>query len=385
MIPYSKQTINDQDVDAVLNVISQKFITQGPQVSIFEEDICKTVHADYAVACNSATSALHIACLALDISSNDLVWTSPISFVASANAARYCGAEIDFVDIDPDTNNISITALSQKLETAASSGKLPKCLIVVHLCGLSCDMEQIAALSKQYGFYIIEDASHALGAQYKGKPVGMGEWSDLCVFSFHAVKIITTAEGGVVTTNNPALNKKLMSLRSHGIIRDNKENEFGVPPEIFYRQIELGYNYRMSELHAALGVSQLKRLHDFHHERQKIFEYYQQNIKNKLVTLPLVFEDKISSHHLFVIKVLNDNETNHRNQLFDLMKREGIQTNLHYIPIFLHPDFKQFNINPENFPNAMDYFYTALSIPLYPYMSDNDKDHVVETINGYEA
>ena len=385
MIPYSKQTLNQDDVDAVLEVLSQKFITQGPQVTVFENEICKTVSANHAVACNSATSALHIACLALDIGPGDMVWTSPISFVASANAARYCGADIDFVDIDPDTNNIAADVLSQKLKNAAAQNKLPKCIIVVHLCGLPCDMEEISALAKEYGIYVIEDASHALGAQYQGKSVGNGDFSDLCVFSFHAVKIITTAEGGIVTTNSPDLHQKLIALRSHGIIRDGAENEFGVPSDIFYRQTQLGYNYRMSELHAALGVSQLQRLDTFYQERQKTFDHYCQHIRNDHIVLPHGYDDRQSSHHLFVIKAPMQGQDNIRNALFHYMKAEGIQTNLHYIPIFLHPDFKQYGIDPDDFPNAMRYFNTALSIPLFPFMTTEDRDHVVAVINGFEA
>jgi len=385
LIPYSKQYIDQEDVDAVTAVLGQKFITQGPQTQVFEKQICDIVDAKYSVACNSATSALHLACLAMDIQKNDLVWTSPISFVASANAARYCGAEIDFVDINYETNNICPTSLKEKLSSAKAENKLPKLLIVVHLCGLPCDMKAISSVAQEYGVSIIEDASHALGAKYNGKPIGNCEYSEMCVFSFHAVKIVTTAEGGVVTTQNPKLYKKLATLRSHGIIRETKNNKYDIPNEIFYEQIQLGFNYRMSEIHAALGISQLKKLKIFHKSRCETFKYYLKNIDNRLITLPYFAKSYISAHHLFVIKIEKLNNKNLRNNLFNLMKKNKIQTNLHYIPIFLQPDFLRFSIDPCLYPNAMRYFETALSIPIFPKMREDERNKIVNILNNFKG
>ena len=385
LIPYSRQSIGQEDINSVVEALSQKLITQGPQVKNFETSVCQVVNSKFASACNSATSGLHMACMALGVTSTDIVWTSAISFVASANAARYCGAQIDFVDIDPVTNNISIELLKKKLKAASVENRLPKCLIVVHLSGLPCDLREISFLAKEYDFRVIEDASHALGASYFGAPIGSGEYSDMCVFSFHAVKIITTAEGGVVTTNCSRLAEKLNILRSHGIVRDGNNNDYDVPPEIFYRQVTLGYNYRMSEMGAALGISQIKKLETFSVKRQKIFERYQAEISNDLVALPVCQEDRVSSNHLFVIKLKALHRHNARNLLFEEFSKQGIQTNLHYIPIFLHPDFEKYRVDKKHFPNSMEYFQNALSIPMFPDMTQKQIDKVINILNDFRV
>jgi UDP-4-amino-4,6-dideoxy-N-acetyl-beta-L-altrosamine transaminase len=382
MIPYGKQSIFSKDIEAVVSVLESEYLTQGPQCILFEEDFCKQVSAGFAVSANSATSSLHIACLALDIGPDDIVWTSPISFVASSNCALYCGASIDFVDIDSNTNNICIDTLREKLIVADASGKLPKVLIPVHLAGHSCDMKAIHLLSLKYGFKIIEDASHATGAKHLGSYVGCCQYSDIAVFSFHPVKIITAGEGGMAVTNNANYALKMGSLRSHGITRD--PNLMTIKPDgpWFYQQIDLGFNYRMTDIHAALGRSQLKRLDDFVEQRRAIANRYFVELQDENLILPIENKDIYSSYHLFIIKVPDREGVFSRNELFNRLRDSGINVNLHYIPIYRHPYYQKIGFDLNNFPNAEKYYQEAISIPIFPAMTEIEQEFVVEVIKS---
>jgi len=381
MIPYGKQEIIQQDIDAVVDVLQSDFLTQGPQVPLFEKAIKDAVNADYAFAVNSATSALHIACLALGVGKGDVVWTTPITFVASANCALYCGADIDFVDIDPQTYNLSSELLEQKLKHAKQNSlPLPKVVIPVHLCGQPCEMEQIHQLSKEYGFRIIEDASHAIGGKYQGNPIGNCEYSDITVFSFHPVKIVTTAEGGAATTNNPEIASKLELLRSHGITRDvtlmKNESHGGW----YYEQIDLGFNYRMTEMQAALGVSQMSRLHDFVAQRNNLAARYDELLKGLPLKTPFQITDSYSGRHLYVIRLdLSAISLSHK-EVFHLLREKGIGVNLHYIPVHLQPYYKALCFNAGDFPEAEKYYKEAISIPLFHTMSESEQLQVIKII-----
>ena len=366
MIPYGKQDINQQDIDAVIDVLKSDFLTQGPQVPRFEATINETVDSKYAVAFNSATSALHIACLALAVGKGDIVWTTPITFVASANCALYCGATIDFVDIDPDTYNLSPIKLEQKLKQAKIEKKLPKVVIPVHLAGQSCDMKRIYQLSMEYGFKIIEDASHAIGGQYQGQPIGNCKYSDITIFSFHPVKIITTAEGGVATTNNLQLAQVMQRLRSHGITRDEDLMTEPSHGAWYYQQLELGFNYRMSELHAALGISQLTRLKEFVKQRTAIASEYNKQLSTLPIILPKQLTETNSSWHLYIIQLDLDKITKSHQQVFDELRENGIGVNLHYIPVHLQPYYKALGFKQGDFPNSERYYTQVISIPLFP-------------------
>ncbi|TEW51610.1 UDP-4-amino-4,6-dideoxy-N-acetyl-beta-L-altrosamine transaminase [Psychromonas algicola] len=380
MIPYGRQDINQQDIDAVIDILKSDYLTQGPQVPLFEKTINEIVNVDHSIAVNSATSALHIACLALGAGKGDIVWTSPITFVASANCALYCGADIDFVDIDPATYNLSTIALEKKLKQAAEKNKLPKVVIPVHLAGQSCDMLKIHQLSLQYGFKIIEDASHAIGATYQGDFIGGCKFSDITVFSFHPVKIVTTAEGGIATTNCPKLAQNMQSLRSHGITRDPNLMTEESHGEWYYQQLELGFNYRMSELHAALGISQLKRLHEFVGHRATKAAIYDEKLAKLPLTLPYQSDATQSSWHLYIIRLQLDKISKTHQTVFNALRDAGILVNLHYIPVHLQPYYQKLGFKAGDFPVAEEYYKEAISIPLFAQLSEADQHHIIQTL-----
>jgi UDP-4-amino-4,6-dideoxy-N-acetyl-beta-L-altrosamine transaminase len=380
MIPYGRQDISDEDIQAVIDVLKSDFLTQGPAVPKFEDKVASYCGTKYAYAVNSATSALHIACMALDVKKGDLVWTSPITFVASANCALYCGADVDFVDIDPLTYNMSVKCLAEKLDTAEKNGRLPKVVIPVHLSGQSCEMDKIFELSKQYGFRVIEDASHAIGGKFKGKPIGNCKFSDITVFSFHPVKIITTCEGGMCMTNDSELAIKLGRLRSHGITRQPSEMTHTPDGPWYYQQIDLGYNYRMTDVQAALGLSQMSRLDKFVSKRHAIAKRYNELLANSDVIIPFEHPDSYSGMHLYIIRLKKESNITHL-ELFEKLRTAGILVNLHYIPVYKQPYYEQFGYNPQDFPEAEQYYATAISLPMYYSLSEKDQDLVVETIN----
>lgn len=385
MIPYGRQDISQQDIDAVVGVLKSDFLTQGPMVPEFEKQVTAYCGAKYGVAVNSATSALHIACLALGVGPGDIVWTSPNTFVASANCALYCGAKIDFIDIDPVSYNISIAELQGKLELAERNGCLPKVVIPVHFAGQSCDMHLIKQLSERYGFKIIEDASHAIGGKHREQPIGNCRYSDVTVFSFHPVKIITTAEGGMLTTNHSSVAEKMLLLRSHGITRDpNKmHGEFQGP--WYYEQIELGYNYRMTDLQAALGISQLKRLDEFVVRRQYLANRYHGLLQNLPIVLPKCDKNSYSSWHLYSIRLQLDKISKDRRQIFSELRDSGIGVNLHYIPVHTQPYYKGLGFKDGDFPQAEAYAREAITLPLYSKMSNEEQDRVVDRLTCKEA
>lgn len=380
MIPYGRQDISEQDIQAVIDVLRSEFLTQGPLVPAFEKAVAEYCSVTYAVAVNSATSALHIASLALGVGKDDIVWTSPVTFVASANCALYCGASVDFVDIDARTYNMSVGALENKLEKAEREGKLPKVLIPVHLSGQSCEMEKIHALGVKYGFRIIEDASHAIGGKYMGAPVGNCIYSDITVFSFHPVKIITTGEGGMCVTNNPELANSLARLRSHGIVRHPSEMTQVPDGPWYYQQIELGYNYRMTDMQAALGLSQIKRLDEFVTTRHKIAERYNEMLKEDWLELPWQHPDSYSGLHLYIIRVKEKVKQVSHLQLFERLRNSGILVNLHYIPVYRQPYYQKFGYNTSDFPEAEAYYAEAISIPMFVALTEEQQAEVVDRI-----
>jgi len=381
MIPYGKQDITQQDIDAVISVLESDFLTQGPQVPLFEESIKQAVNSKYALAVNSATSALHIACLALGVGEGDIVWTTPITFVASANCVLYCGAKVDFVDIDERTYNLCAKKLEQKLIYAkAHNLLLPKVVIPVHLSGQPCEMDKIYTLGKEYGFSIIEDASHAIGGKYKNKPIGNCEYSDITIFSFHPVKIITTAEGGVATTNSKKLAKKIDLLRSHGITRDNSLMTEKSHGGWYYEQIDLGFNYRMTEMQAALGVSQITRLHEFVAKRNELASNYDKFLKDLPLITPLQIDDSYSGRHLYIIRLkLNEISLSH-DEVFKKLRENGIGVNLHYIPVHTQPYYKCLGFTKGQFPESEQYYSEAISIPLFHTMTEQQQMKVVSVL-----
>lgn len=380
MIPYGRQDITKDDLEAVLSVLKSDFLTQGPLVPRFEKAFIKYCQVKHAVAVNSATSALHIACLALGLGKDDILWTTPVSFVASANCALYCGASVDFVDIDQSSYNICPIYLEAKLKQARQDGNLPKVLVAVHLAGQSCDMEKIAALAKEYNFAIIEDASHAVGGKYKGAPIGNCRYSDITVFSFHPVKIITTAEGGLAVTNSPELAEKMQLLRSHGITRDEGKMTQKSDGPWYYQQVELGFNYRMTELQAALGLSQFDRLDHYVKERHRIAEIYNSQLTNLPITLHRQDPDCYSAYHLYIIRLnLNEIEKTHHD-IFCTLRDRGIGVNLHYIPIHLQPYYARMGFKQGDYPNAERYYEEALSLPLFPGLSKSDLSKVINSV-----
>ncbi|MBB3189434.1 UDP-4-amino-4,6-dideoxy-N-acetyl-beta-L-altrosamine transaminase [Halomonas cerina] len=380
MIPYGRQDIQPQDIDAVLEVLQSDFLTQGPAVPHFEQAVANQVGARHGVAVNSATSALHLACLAVGLGEGDWLWTSPITFVASANCGLYCRATVDFVDIDPRTYNLCPQALEAKLARAEREGRLPKVVVAVHLCGQPCDMQAIHALSERYGFRVVEDASHAIGGRYRGEPIGNGRYSDITVFSFHPVKIITTAEGGLAVTNDDRLAETMALLRSHGVTRDPALMTQEAEGPWYYQQVALGFNYRMTELQAALGESQLARLEDYVARRHAMAERYDRLLAELPLTTPWQHPDSYSGRHLYVIRLeLEAIQPSHR-RVFEALRDQGIGVNLHYIPVHTQPYYRELGFAPGDFPEAERYYAEAISLPLYPTMTETQQDEVVAAL-----
>ena len=380
MIPYGKQDITQADITAVVDVLQSDFLTQGPQVPAFEKSLTDFTGAKHALAVNSATSALHIACLALGLGQGDTLWTTPVTFVASANCGLYCGAKVDFVDINPQTYNLCPLELEKKLVIAKAKQQLPKVLVVVHLCGQPCDMKAIHALSLEYGFSIIEDASHAIGGRYLESPIGAGQYSDITVFSFHPVKIVTTAEGGAALTNSDKLAEKMALFRSHGITRDPALMQGESDGAWYYQQIELGFNYRMTELQAALGVSQMQRLDEFVAARHHLAKRYNTLLAQLPVVLPFQLENTYSGLHLYVIRLQLDKINLTHQQVFNALRENGIGVNLHYIPVHLQPYYQNMGFKQGDFPAAEHYYQEAISLPLFHIMTEQQQDEVVAVL-----
>ncbi len=383
-IPYGTQDLNSDDIKSVNKVLRSDFLTQGPEIEKFEDAVSKKVNSKYSVACNSATSALHIACMSLNLSDKDIVWTSPNTFVASSNCVLYCNAKIDFVDIDPTTFNICVNSLKKKLIESAKEGNLPKILILVHLTGRPCELDKIKELSKKYKFKIIEDASHAIGAKYKNIPIGSCHWSDFTIFSFHPVKIITCGEGGMLTTNSKKLYKLACMYRTHGITKNEEDFIFKKKGSWHYEQQLLGFNYRMTDIHAALGSSQLKRLDTFVSNRNKIALRYQSMMQDLPLSLPLISKkDKlVSSFHLYVIRLMEKNHIKRHAEIFENLRKKGIGVNLHYAPVHLHPYYKKLGFRVGDFPNAELYGKTAISIPMHNRVTKKIQSYIVESIKS---
>jgi UDP-4-amino-4,6-dideoxy-N-acetyl-beta-L-altrosamine transaminase len=380
-IPYGRQDISEADIQAVVDVLRSDFLTQGPAVPAFEKAVSDACSAKHAVAVNSATSALHIACLALGVGPGDVVWTTPITFIASANCALYCGARVDFVDIDPHTYNLSVERLAEKLAQAEQAGLLPKVVIPVHLCGQPCDMAGIHALSQRYGFKIIEDASHAIGGKYQGESIGNCHFSDITVFSFHPVKIITTAEGGMALTNDAQLAKSMQLFRSHGMTRDVAEMTHAPDGPWYYQQIELGFNYRMTDLQAALGLSQMHRLDEFVTKRHVIARRYDALLTELPLTTPWQHKDGYSGLHLYVIRLkLSEIRSTHR-EVFESLRAGGIGVNLHYIPVYRQPYFEKQGFGKGLCPEAEQYYSEAISLPMYSGLTEEQQDRVIRILD----
>jgi len=380
MIPYGRQDITQADIDAVVEVLQSDFLTQGPMVPRFEQGVALHVGAAHALAVNSATSALHIACLALGLGEGDRLWTSPITFVASANCALYCGAQVDFVDIDSRTYNLCPEALERKLQVAEREGALPKVLVAVHLCGQPCDMQAISVLAKRYGFKVIEDASHAIGGKYQGEFIGNCRHSDITVFSFHPVKIITTAEGGMALTNSAELAEKMALLRSHGITRDPAQMTHAADGPWYYQQIDLGFNYRMTELQAALGVSQLQRLDQYVARRHELAARYDRLLAALPVITPWQHPDSYSGLHLYVVRLKLEQIGKSHREVFESLREQGIGVNLHYIPVHTQPYYQRMGFKQGDFPEAERYYAEAISLPMFQAMTDAQQDDVVAAL-----
>lgn len=378
-IPYSRQSITDEDIAAVTSVLRSDYLTQGPKIAEFEHIVAEYTGARHAIAVCNATAALHIACLALGVTAGDLVWTVPNSFVASANCARYCGASVDFVDIDAETRNISIIELETKLREAEMNGRLPKVVVPVDFAGFPCPLPQIRALADRYGFLIIEDASHALGASLNGQMVGGTNWADICVLSFHAVKIITSGEGGMCLTNDDELAARLRLLRTHGITRDPSEMENAPDGLHYYEQIILGFNYRITDIQAALGVSQMSRSIERQAERERLSQRYDDLLSGSNLKLPARQAGAVSAHHLYVVELLDEHAS--RERVFEYMRQNQIGVNVHYIPIHLHPDYGRLGFSAGQFPVSENYYHRALTLPLFPEMTESQQDRVVCTLN----
>ncbi|HRC59445.1 MAG TPA: UDP-4-amino-4,6-dideoxy-N-acetyl-beta-L-altrosamine transaminase [Candidatus Propionivibrio aalborgensis] len=380
MIRYGQQDITQADIDAVVGVLKSVNLTQGPSIPAFEQAVTAETGARHAIAVNSATSALHIACIALDLGPGDVLWTTPNTFVASSNCALYCGGAVDFVDIDPRTWNLCPDRLEEKLIAAEKTGRLPKIVVPVHLTGQPCDMARIHALGQKYGFRIIEDASHAIGGQYRGEPIGNCRYSDITVFSFHPVKIITTAEGGMAMTNDDHLATRLGLLRSHGITRDAALMDGDSDGPWYYQQVDLGYNYRMTDMQAVLGVSQISRLHPYVRRRHEIAARYNDMLADLPVTLPWQHPDSYSAWHLYVIRLQLDRiEASHR-QVFEALRSRDIMVNLHYIPVHTQPWYRKMGFKDGDFPQAEQYYREAISIPMHPSLTDAEQDFVIDVL-----
>ena len=381
MIPYGKQDINQSDIDAVVAVLKSDFLTQGPQVPLFEDAIAKKCDAKYAIATNSATSALHIANLALGVGKGDIVWTSPITFVATANSALYCGASVNFVDIDLHSGNMSVEALKTKLSSAKQLGCLPKVVIPVHLAGQSCAMQQISELADEYGFKIIEDASHAIGGQYQNTAVGSCSFSDITIFSFHPVKIITSGEGGMALTNNCELAEKMALLRSHGIVSDQGNMTEKSHGPWYYQQIDLGYNYRMTDMQAALGLSQLNRIFTFIDKRNQLAKNYDKAFANEKITSLTPANNTLSSYHLYLILLPERNKEKHCQTIVKL-RENNICAHIHYIPVHLQPYYQKLGFCQGDYPNAEEYYSRVISLPLYPELTNAEQRYIIEQIKA---
>ncbi|NKB17244.1 MAG: UDP-4-amino-4,6-dideoxy-N-acetyl-beta-L-altrosamine transaminase [Pseudanabaena sp. CRU_2_10] len=379
-IPYGRQNISSADIDAVVKILHSDWLTQGPAIERFEQAVADYCGVKYAVAVSSATAALHIACLASGLGKGDILWTSPNTFVASANCGLYCGAEVDFVDINPKTYNLCTEELERKLILAKQQGRLPKIAIPVHFAGQSCEMRHVSALAKEYGFQIVEDASHAIGAQYQGKPVGSCQFSDMSVFSFHPVKIITTGEGGMVLTNRQDLYEKLIRLRSHGITRNSELMQGESHGAWYYQQLELGFNYRMTDIQAALGTSQMQRLDEFVARRRFLAQRYNNLLQDMPVTLPWQHPETNSSWHLYVLRLnLGKIGKSHR-QVFERLRQAGIGVNLHYIPVHTQPYYQNLGFQWGDFPEVESYYQNAISIPLYYGLKESEQDFVIASL-----
>lgn len=380
VIPYGRQDISQDDINAVVEVLHSDFLTQGPVVPRFEQAVADYCGVRHAIAVNSATSALHIACLAIGLKPGDWLWTSPITFVASANCALYCGADVDFVDINPHTYNLCPKALERKLVVAEREGRLPKVVVPVHLCGQSCDMAAIHALAQRYGFHIIEDASHAIGGRYKNNPVGDCRFSDITVFSFHPVKIVTSAEGGMAVTNDANLAHRMDLLRSHGITRDPALMTHQPDGPWYYQQIDLGYNYRMTELQGALGLSQMARIDKYVARRHEIRRRYDLLLGSLPVTAPKQHPDTYSALHLYVIRLQLDRIRRSHHDVFVALRDQGIGVNLHYIPVHTQPYYQRLGFVSGSFPEAEAYYAEAISLPMFPIMEEEQQNRVVEAL-----
>lgn len=378
MIFYGKQSIDENDIDAVVEVLKSDFLTQGPAIEKFEKCVAEYCGAKYAVAVTSATAALHISCLSAGLGKDDILWTSPITFTASANCGRYCGADVDFVDIDPSTYNMSIAELEKKLQAAEIK---PRVVVPVHLAGQSCEMDKIYKLSQKYGFKVIEDASHAIGADYKETKVGCCKYSDMTVFSFHPVKIVTTGEGGMVLTNDKDLYDKLVLYRSHGITRDTKLMTRTADGPWYYQQIDLGFNYRMTDMQAALGYSQMQKVDEFVRKRRYLAKRYNELLKNiNDIQLPYQNEATNSSWHLYVVRVDFSKIRKTKNRIFAEMKEKGICLNLHYIPVHTQPYYENLGFKDGDFPNSEKYYEEAFTLPLYYSLTDEQQDYIVKSL-----
>jgi UDP-4-amino-4,6-dideoxy-N-acetyl-beta-L-altrosamine transaminase len=382
MIPYGRHEITQADVDAVIACLNSDFLTQGPQIERFEQRVATHTRAQYGVAVSNATAALHISCLSLDLGPGDWLWTTPNTFVASANCALYCGAQVDFVDTDPRTYNLCPVKLEKKLIASAQTGKLPKIVVPVHFAGQPCNMAAIHALSQKYNFKIIEDASHAIGGKYKGEPIGNGRYSDITVFSFHPVKIITTAEGGMAMTNSAELATRLRMLRSHGITRDPALMTGPMHGPWYYQQLALGYNYRMTDIQAALGVSQMSRLVDYVQRRHEIAHRYSELLADLPLTLPWQHPDSYSAHHLYVIRLQLDKIRGTHLQVFESLRANGLMVNIHYIPVHTQPFYQKIRTNHSQYPEAEKYYSEAISIPIYPTLSVSDQALIKSTLEN---
>lgn len=379
VIPYGTQEINGEDLDSVMRVLRSAWLTQGPTIEDFESALKAATGSLAAIAVSNATAALHLTCLAMDLGPGDRLWTSPNTFVASANCGRYCGASVDFVDIDPRTYNMSIDELARKLKRAAERSELPKVLVAVHFSGQSCDMEAIHRLSLEYGFRIIEDAAHALGASYRNEPVGNCRYSDATIFSFHPVKIITTGEGGAVLTRDPELAERIRILRTHGITRNPARLKWASEGDWYYEQVELGFNYRMTDIQSALGISQLRRLEDFVARRRQCVIRYEEILQGMDLVLPWQAEYGRSAWHLYVVQV---SEAEERKHIFDRMRRAGILVNVHYIPVHLQPYYHKLGFKRGDYPNAERYYDRALTLPLFPGLTSEDQKFIAETLRS---
>ncbi|MCP4370273.1 MAG: UDP-4-amino-4,6-dideoxy-N-acetyl-beta-L-altrosamine transaminase [Deltaproteobacteria bacterium] len=380
VVPYGRQCISEEDINAVVRVLKSDWLTQGPTIEQFEKAVAEYCGAKYAVAVSNGTAALHIACLAAELEQGDILWTSPNTFVASANCAMYCGARPDFVDIDPFTYNMSIDVLDAKLSKAEKNGYLPKVVVPVHFAGQSCEMKRINQLSQKYNFVVIEDASHAIGGSYRRSKIGSCEFSDMVVFSFHPVKIITTGEGGMVLTNNEVIYQKLICLRTHGITKDTNFIEGESDGPWYYQQVELGMNYRITDIQASLGLSQLKRIDQFVTQRHKLAKRYNEALSALPIILQWQHPDSYSAFHLYVVRLKLDEIQKTRRAVFEILCQKGIGVNVHYIPVHTQPYYRKMGFYYGQFPEAEKYYEAAITIPLYPSMTENEQDYVVSSI-----